>query len=164
MLVENLKYYFDENEKYVFCEDKDFQLNITLNTNKRILLLQDKLIYNRLHSEGGSQHAKRMENLLNITKKYEKYISEKLKKKLDVRIFFALGLMALRTNDKNAKKYNINAFKMSNIVLKFYAVTLFIISLLPNYFKKGFFKLYYNFNLSIGPNQHIKKIINKNMV
>ena len=155
LLIKNKHLLFNEDRKFLYCEDKEFQIRLSYESKKPILLLNKRLIKYRIHPDGGSYDARKTENILNINKEYDEILGEKLKKTLDARHYFGLGLKALRNNDPKSRYYYYHAFIKANFKLKCFAIIYILLSFMPKKIKNYFINFYYNSDFKFGANHQL---------
>ncbi len=114
LMIRNENILFDENEDLKFVEDFEFQLRLTYETNKKIKVISEPLIYYRIHPENKSADEKIAKNGFNVYHKYKRFISEDQIRELYHKRYFGLGIKALRNGSKDAKKYFIGARKSAS--------------------------------------------------
>jgi len=144
LVVVNQGFMFDENEKFTSVEDFDYQLNITLQTKKKIKIISEPLIYYRIHPENKSGDEKIAENGFNVYHKYRHLISEDQMRELYHKKYFGLGIKAIRNGSKDAKRYFVAAKKTSLGMDKVLSIMMEFVAVMPPKLIKIAMLLYYN--------------------
>jgi glycosyltransferase involved in cell wall biosynthesis len=108
---------FDENKSFIAVEDFDFQLNLAKYSKKPILKLGEAMVYYRINTQNRNSGIQQKKNSLYVIKKYEKYLTPKMRRNIYQLIYFRVGKMLLQDYQfKEAKKYFL--FSLSNIYWK----------------------------------------------
>lgn len=143
LMIRNENFLFDENEDLKFVEDFEFQLRMTCETNKKIKVISEPLIYYRIHPENKSADEKIAKNGFNVYHKYRRFISEDQMRELYHKRYFCLGIKALRNGSKNAKKYFIGARKNASGKDKVLSIMMEFVTAMPAKLTKITMLLYY---------------------
>lgn len=147
LLVRKIDVLFDEDRGLVFVEDKDYQIQIILETKKKILLLKEKLIKYRLHAEANSNLSSRKLNNINIYKKHKNSLNESLYNRLIAKAYMQGATVELRDMKKpgSARKYCYQVLGLNSLRWKFGAIIMIFVSFFPTLFIDVFYDNYYLF-------------------
>lgn len=146
LVVRNYGFLFDESEKIKCVDDFEFQLRLTLITEKKLILLSAPLTFYRIHPENLSSISPVMSNAFNVYKKFKKNISNELYNQLIAKQNINLGIQALGCGNKDAKKFFKKATNNSNGKLKYTSMIFIIISVLPDLIIKKMIIVYCRFH------------------
>lgn len=143
LMIRNENFLFDENENLKFVEDFEFQLRMTYETNKKIKILSEPLIYYRIHPENKSADEKIAKNGFNVYHKYRRFISEDQIREIYHKRYFCLGIKAIRNGTKDAKKYFMAARKNASGRDKVLSIMMEFVTAIPAKLTKITMFLYY---------------------
>lgn len=145
LVISNENLLFDENEGLKFVEDFEFQLRMTCETNKKIKVISEPLIFYRIHAENESADIKKAENVFNVYNKYKELMSEKQIAKCYYKRYLGLGIKSLRSGNQKAKDYFILAFQYADIRRKCLLFLIVVFSKFPRILRDGMLFMYYKF-------------------
>jgi len=144
LVVRNLGFKFDESEDFKFVEDFDFQLALTLDTQKKIKILSEPLLYYRVHQSNDSKELRNVEKGFNVLQKYSNNIPKDQMRLLYARVYFNLGIKALRIKEYNcAKSYFRDASLYGTGIQKHTAMIMAFCMKFPGKMIEIMFVIYY---------------------
>ena len=144
LIVRNRGFLFDEDENFKFVEDFDFQLHIVSETNMKIKILSEPLVYYRIHTQNATRDVTIKENVFFVLQKYKDITRKKILHTAYYLNFFNLGINALRINSKSARQYFMSALEYSKGFGKLLPILMIIISNLPGHIPYRMLRLYYS--------------------
>ena len=145
LVIHNENLLFDENEGLKFVEDFEFQLRMTRETNKKIKVISEPLIFYRIHAENESADIKKAENIFNVYNKYKELMSEKQIAKCYYKSYLGLGIKSLRSGNQKAKDYFVQAFQYADIRRKCLLFLVVVFSKFPRILRDRMLLIYYEF-------------------
>jgi glycosyltransferase involved in cell wall biosynthesis len=145
LVIHNENLLFDENEGLKFVEDFEFQLRMTRETNKKIKVISEPLIFYRIHAENESADIKKAENIFNVYNKYKELMSEKQIAKCYYKSYFGLGIKSLRSGNQKVKDYFVQAFQYADIRRKCLLFLVVVFSKFPRILRDRMLFMYYKF-------------------
>ena len=149
LVIRNKNLLFDENEGLKFVEDFEFQLRMTFETNKKVKIISEPLIFYRIHAENESADIKKAENIFNVYNKYKELMSEKQIIECYYKSYLGLGIKSFRTGNQKAREYFILASKYADIRRKWLLFLIVVFSKFPRILRDRMLLIYYKFcNLS----------------
>jgi glycosyltransferase involved in cell wall biosynthesis len=145
LVIHNENLLFDENEGLKFVEDFEFKLRMTYETNKKIKVISEPLIFYRIHAENESADIKKAENIFNVYNKYKELMSEKQIAKCYYKSYLGLGIKSLRSGNQKAKDYFVQAFQYADIRRKCLLFLVVVFSKFPRILRDRMLLIYYEF-------------------
>lgn len=145
LVICNENLLFDENEGLKFVEDFEFKLRMTYETNKKIKVISEPLIFYRIHAENESADIKKAENIFNVYNKYKELMSEKQIAKCYYKSYLGLGIKSLRSGNQKAKDYFVQAFQYADIRRKCLLFLVVVFSKFPRILRDRMLLIYYEF-------------------
>lgn len=144
LMIRNLGFLFEEKESLIAVEDFDFQLQLTKEIPKSILLLAEPLIFYRIDSTNKNSGITQARNVILVIKKYEDVISQNTVNKLFHLRYYFLAKMELnallkkesRKHFRESLKYRTENNKNRNIIFGL------ILSHLPDFIIKYYCKFF----------------------
>lgn len=132
LVIRRANILFDESSLIRNVEDADFQLQLTHNNDKEIVVLKEPLVNYRVHALNESRSKIIKHNFFNVLAKYKSDLSEKEYNNKFAQLNFSrafLLLNAKRTSEM--QDYLKNAFNYGTAKMKFMVIVLHAFSVLP---------------------------------
>jgi glycosyltransferase involved in cell wall biosynthesis len=132
---------FSEDPHLRTVEDFDFQLRLVHQFKKAIAVVEEPLIYFRIHTSNNNRNRADRLNGLRVLRSFREMISSDIYRKALSRLFFLAGILSLKSGERDARRFFQKAiiFRPDNVKAR----ALLCLSTVPVSFCVWIIRIYY---------------------
>jgi glycosyltransferase involved in cell wall biosynthesis len=101
---------FSEDPRLRTVEDFDFQLRLVYQFKKKIAVVEEPLIYFRIHASNNNRNRADRLNGIRVIKKFRRIVSSDICQDALSRVFFLAGILSLKSEELDARRFFKKAF------------------------------------------------------